>query len=175
MPNDGLLIGLAVRVTLQHAIAALPAGCLKNSGINPALLSALTRWHHNYKTRQCGTGAGPQTVSIPKRTRGQRYLAMTLRTRHATYTARAAADLSRVTDWQTDTANIGNNSQHLMNSMQPKNDHDTASWRPLSVTTEFIPTSKSNVYRSENFTSQRPPHHHHFFKNIVDKTQPLTR
>jgi len=45
---------------------------------------------------------------------------MTPRTRHAAYTARAAADLSRVTDWQTDTANIGNNSQHLMHSMQPK-------------------------------------------------------
>jgi len=48
---------------------------------------------------------------------------MTPRTRHAVYTARAAADLSRVTDRRTDrltdTANIGNNSQHLMHSMQP--------------------------------------------------------
>jgi len=43
---------------------------------------------------------------------------MTPRTRHAAYGARAAADLSRVTDRQTD-ANIGNNSQHLMHSMQP--------------------------------------------------------
>jgi len=34
---------------------------------------------------------------------------MTPRTRHVEYTARAAADLSRVTDRQTDTANIGNN------------------------------------------------------------------
>jgi len=39
------------------------------------------------------------------------------------YTARAAADLSCVRDWQTDwlteTANIGKNSQHLLHSMQP--------------------------------------------------------
>jgi len=39
-----------------------------------------------------------------------------------TYTARAAADLSRVTNRLTDTANMGKNrpSQHLMHSMQPK-------------------------------------------------------
>jgi len=36
------------------------------------------------------------------------------------HTARAA-DFSRVTDWQTDTANIGNNNLHLMHSIQPKN------------------------------------------------------
>jgi len=38
---------------------------------------------------------------------------MTPRTRHAAYTAHAAANLSRVTDRLTDTANIGKNSQHL--------------------------------------------------------------
>jgi len=32
-----------------------------------------------------------------------------------------AAELSRVTDRLTDTAIIGNNSLHLMHSMQPKN------------------------------------------------------
>jgi len=41
---------------------------------------------------------------------------MTQRTWHAMYTARAA-----VTDRVTDIANNGNNSQHLMHSMQPKN------------------------------------------------------
>jgi len=46
---------------------------------------------------------------------------MTPHTRHAAYTARAAADLSRVTDRLTDTANIGKNSQHLMHSMQDNN------------------------------------------------------
>jgi len=46
---------------------------------------------------------------------------MTPQTRHAAYTARAAADLSLVTDKLTDTANIGKNSQHIMHSMQPKN------------------------------------------------------
>jgi len=50
---------------------------------------------------------------------------MTSRTRHAAYTARTAADLSRVTDRltdrQTDTANSGKNSQHLMHSMQSEN------------------------------------------------------
>jgi len=45
---------------------------------------------------------------------------MTPHTQHAAYTTRAAADLSRVTDTLTDTANIGKNSQHLMHSMQPK-------------------------------------------------------
>jgi len=45
---------------------------------------------------------------------------MTLCTRHVVYTAHAAADLSRVTDRQTDTMNTDNNSQHLMHSMQPK-------------------------------------------------------
>jgi len=45
---------------------------------------------------------------------------MTPRIRHAAHTARAAADLSRVTDRLTATANIGNNSQHIMHSMQPK-------------------------------------------------------
>jgi len=44
---------------------------------------------------------------------------MTPHTQHVVYTARAATDLSRVTDRQTDTANIGKNSQHLMHSMQP--------------------------------------------------------
>jgi len=48
---------------------------------------------------------------------------MTLRTRHAAYTARAAADSSRVTDRQTDrqtdTAIIGRNRQHLIHSVQP--------------------------------------------------------
>jgi len=41
----------------------------------------------------------------------------------AAHTPRAAADLSRVTDGETDrltdTANTGTNSQHLMHSMQP--------------------------------------------------------
>jgi len=50
---------------------------------------------------------------------------MTPHTRHAAYTARAAADLGgatdRLTDRQTDPANIGRNSEHLMHSMQPKN------------------------------------------------------
>jgi len=41
---------------------------------------------------------------------------MTLRKWHAAYTACAAADLSHMTDRLTDTANIGNNSQHLMHS-----------------------------------------------------------
>jgi len=45
---------------------------------------------------------------------------MTPRTWHAAYTARAATDLSRVTDRLTYTANIGKNSQHLMHSMQPE-------------------------------------------------------
>jgi len=51
---------------------------------------------------------------------------MTPRTRHAAYTAHAAADFSRVTDRPTDrltdTANIGKNSLLLMHSMQPKNE-----------------------------------------------------
>jgi len=46
---------------------------------------------------------------------------MTPRTRHAAYTARAAADLSRVTDRQTDAAHIGNNSLHLIRWTQPNN------------------------------------------------------
>jgi len=46
---------------------------------------------------------------------------MTPHTQHSAYTTLAAADLSRVTDRQTDTANIGKNSQHLMHSTQPNN------------------------------------------------------
>jgi len=45
---------------------------------------------------------------------------MTPRTQHAAHTVHAAADFSRVTDRQTDTANISKNSLHLMHSMQPK-------------------------------------------------------
>jgi len=56
---------------------------------------------------------------------------MTPRTRHAAYTARSAADLSRVTDWQTDTANIGNNSLLLMHSMQPKRRRSDRHWLQL--------------------------------------------
>jgi len=47
---------------------------------------------------------------------------MTPRTRHAEYTTRAAADLSRVTD----TANIGKNSKHLMHSLQPNKRNATS-------------------------------------------------
>jgi len=46
---------------------------------------------------------------------------MTLGTRDVAYTASTTTDLSSVTDRLTDTANIGKNSQHLMHSMQPKN------------------------------------------------------
>jgi len=46
---------------------------------------------------------------------------MTLHTWNMAYIARAATDLSHVTDRLTDTVNIGHNSQHLMPSMQPNN------------------------------------------------------
>jgi len=59
---------------------------------------------------------------------------MTPRTRHVAYTA---ADLSRVTD----TADIGNSSQHLMHSMQPKMSASSPvllnlfhCWDPLNAT-----------------------------------------
>jgi len=66
-------------------------------------------------------------VPVERVTRGQRHSAKAAPNDpahiHVAYTARAAADLSRVTDRLrlTDTANIGENSQHLMHSMQSKN------------------------------------------------------
>jgi len=61
---------------------------------------------------------------------------MTLHTRHAVYTACAAADLSHVTDslldTMTDNTNIGNNRQHLMHSMQP---NEGPSWSVIEAGT----------------------------------------
>jgi len=62
---------------------------------------------------------------------------MTSCTCYEAYTARAAADLSSVTDIWTDTANIGKNSLHLMHSMQPKRDMLPLPDRKLHDTTDF--------------------------------------
>jgi len=40
---------------------------------------------------------------------------------HTAYTARAATDLSHMTERLTDTANIGKHSEYLMHSTQPNN------------------------------------------------------
>jgi len=72
------------------------------------------------------------------------------------YSAHTAADLSRVTDTLTDTANNGKNSQHLMLSMQPKNKtkmnlnnaYATARLRPLAIS--YI-TLQSNITSTSFF------------------------
>jgi len=63
------------------------------------------------------------------------------------------AEVSRVTDRQTDTANIGNNSQHLMHSMQPK------SVSYLSrMTKRFCATNRTNMWTSsQNLLTHLPP------------------
>jgi len=68
---------------------------------------------------------------------------MTPHTQHTAYTARAAAELSHVTDRLTDTANIGKNSQHLMHSMQPKKMAVSFS----NVNVSKVTTSQHNIIR----------------------------
>jgi len=73
---------------------------------------------------------------------------MTPRTRNAAHAARAAADLSHVTDRRTDTANIGKNSQHLMHSMQP-NDSQAACLRLLAEVAIAVCVCHANTHSTK--------------------------
>jgi len=75
---------------------------------------------------------------------------------HTANTACAATDLSHVTDRQTDTANIGKNSLHLMHSMKTNNNNDE--FVPIAVETLSTMNDSDRVLlgaRSQGASGQR--------------------